>query len=72
MEVTLEIIYQQLQALDKKIDTEVKGLRAHIGTEVKNICDRIDSGKTWFVSLAISVILVVTAPITAFAGMSRL
>ncbi len=53
MEVTLEIIYRQL------LDT-----RAEMKAEVGRLESKVDSVKTWFISLSLSTILVVTAIIT--------
>ena len=61
MEITLETIYQQL------VDTraEMKADKAEMKAEVGRLESKVDSVKTWFISLSLSTILVVTAIMTA-------
>ena len=58
MEITLETIYQQMKA-----DT------AELRTEIRRLDDRINSVKTWSVTLSLSTILVVSAIVTTFLTM---
>ena len=58
MEITLETIYQQL------VDT-----RAEFKAEVDQLESKVDTVKTWFITLSLSTILVVTAIVTTFLTM---
>ena len=62
MEITLETIYQQL------LETKA-ALRAEMKTDKAELKAEIGSVKTWFVGLALSTILVVTAIMTTFLNM---
>ncbi len=76
MEITLETIYQQLldtraemKAGKAEIKAERKADKDELKVEMKTAFGRmeskIDSIKTWFISLSLSTILVVTAIMTA-------
>ena len=79
MEITLETIYQQLldtraemkadKAEMKADKAEMKADKDELKVEMKTAFGRmeskIDSIKTWFISLSLSTILVVTAIMTA-------
>ena len=59
MEITLEIIYEQMKADKAELKAEMVEMKADVA-----------SVKTWFVGLALSTILVVTAIMTTFLNMS--
>ena len=71
MEITLETIYQQLLDTKFELRTEMKADKDELKTDIKELkADikelkvEVDSVKTWFISLSLSTILVVTAIIT--------
>ena len=72
MEITLETIYQQLvdtraemKADKAELKAEMAADKAEVKAEVGRLESKVDSVKTWFISLSLSTILVVTAIMTA-------
>ena len=68
LEVTLETIYQQqleLKQQQSELKQQQSELRTELKAEVGRLDSKVDSVKTWFITLSLSTILVVTAIITA-------